>query len=111
MKHPQRRVERTKQVVPADRLRGTQEQKAIGSQGIVKALEHPSPLRQRLAREVLAAETQQVEQHQLGGAFGRQLSDPALGRVEAKLQGVERERVTHRDDQFAVEEESPFLDH
>ena len=54
----------------------------------------------------LAAELEQVERHQLGRGFRRQLADAAFGRMQPQLQRLERQRVADRDDQLAVEQEA-----
>src|SRR4051812_7260988 len=64
-----------------------------------------APLRQRQSDKGLAIELQQVEHHQLRRCVLRELADATFGRVKTKLQCVERERVTDRDDQLAVEQE------
>ena len=38
------------------------------------------------------AELKQVERHQLGGRFAGELADPALGRMQPQLQGVDLSR-------------------
>src|SRR5690606_24238244 len=46
-----------------------------------------------------------VEGHEHGRRFTRQLAHPALGRMQAKLQSVERDRAGRDDQQLAVEDE------
>ena len=73
-----------------------------------EALQCLAPFRQRLIEQRLPAELEQIEQHQLGGRFLRELAHPAFGRMQPQLQRVERQDVADRNDELAVEQEALF---
>ena len=88
---------------------GGREEKSGNAFLCKEPLESLPALAERRIDQRLAGEREQVERHQLGGRFGGELADAALGRMEPKLERFERKHVTGRDDQLAVEEELAFF--
>src|SRR5438105_7026348 len=69
-----------------------------------EALQLPAALAQRQIRQRAAIRiSQEIKHDQQGGRFCRQLPHPALRRMDALEQVVERERSVLRDDDLAVE--------
>ena len=66
-------------------------------------LQHGTPVAERFGHEVGFGHRQDVEGHHLRGRLYSQAIDPALGGVDALLQGVEAEPVVDAHDDLAVD--------
>ena len=83
---PSKRSYQSPGQIPVDGGRG---QADWSLEGARHRLQHRSPIPERLAHEVGIGHGQHVEGDELGRGLDRQPVDPALGRMDPLLQGVE----------------------